>query len=299
MAYSMMDPTMGFEIAPDLGASSGGAAASAAGGLLSGIGGVLGGPIGALLPAGLSLLGGLFGNKSSAKEANAARMFQLYMSNTAHQREVADLRAAGLNPILSATKGLGGASSPSSAPAQQSDPITPAVNSAMTFMRTMAEINRMDAETRRTQAQADLERSRVNQNLPQAEIEKMGSETQLNRARNTLVAAEINAELPATSAALSRAQIKQAEAYIQLINAQRLTEAEKRALTGYDAKIAEQTLKTATVEGRISESDAGPIFAFIKRMGGSLGSFLDLVPQTRTIRNVGGAVRSVTSGHGP
>lgn len=52
------------------------------------------------------IVSGLF-SKSSAKQQMD---FQQYNSNTAHQREIADLRAAGLNPILSAK--YGGASTP-------------------------------------------------------------------------------------------------------------------------------------------------------------------------------------------
>lgn len=47
---------------------------------------------------------------ASAKEAKKNRKFQEQMSNTAHYREVKDLRRAGLNPILSANTG---ASTPS------------------------------------------------------------------------------------------------------------------------------------------------------------------------------------------
>lgn len=104
-----------------------------------------------LASAGLSYFGADKANKETAKRLTSQMDFQREMSNTSHQREVQDLRAAGLNPILSAK--YGGASTPSGASAPATDTLSGAVSSAQAAARLGAEIKNMREVNKNLQAQ--------------------------------------------------------------------------------------------------------------------------------------------------
>lgn len=89
----------------------------------------------------------IFGAKQQAKEqsriADRQMAFQERMSNTAYQRSMADMRSAGLNPMLAFSSG--GASTPSGATYSPPNIMERAVSSALDTVRVKKELREADS----------------------------------------------------------------------------------------------------------------------------------------------------------
>lgn len=101
--------------------------------------------VGAGIGAGASMWGQSAANRAQAGFSDKQMGFQERMAGTAHQREVADLKKAGLNPILSA--GGGGAASPGGAQPNIKSITEGLSSSAVGAVRLKADLKAIQAST--------------------------------------------------------------------------------------------------------------------------------------------------------
>ena len=162
-----------------------------------------------LFPSAIGAVGSYLGaqqtNKASAFQADKQMAFQQQMSNTAHQREVQDLIAAGLNPMLSAK--LGGASSPSGAMAPVQNALGQATTTASQNYQLHNQARLINAQEKATLEQADLSRTQT-----LVELAKMpGHELYRDQIKALIGMQVANTEFSAQSARHQRALADLAE----------------------------------------------------------------------------------------
>lgn len=136
-------------------------------------------------------------NKKQAEEAEKNRRFQERMSSTAHQREVADLRAAGINPVFTAMGGSG-ASTPQGSLAQFENPFKVDGSSATAIWQRVNEKRRLGSDLKVNDAIMQEKKSAAAYNSAAALREK--SQVNVNKALQS----KLNQEAKESSARESK-----------------------------------------------------------------------------------------------
>lgn len=153
----------------------------------------LGAGAGAIGSSALGLAGSLWQTHEQKAEAARNRDFQEQMSGTAYQRAMADMKKAGLNPILAAK--VGGASTPSGAVANIGNPVDSAVRAyqgVSSARQAEAQVSKTEEETQKVKE--EVKNLGVARNLTNEQIDKVSEEVANLKATFTYTWQRIQSE---------------------------------------------------------------------------------------------------------
>lgn len=214
-----------------------------------------------------SMAGGIMQNQSSARQAAKQRDFERDMSDTAHQREAIDLEKAGLNRILSGTGGSG-ASTPAGASATQSDVVTPAINSAVSIIRTLADTANTNADTLNKNLQPGLTEALTDKAYEESWQANTAQHLNRQKAQESMAQEDLldaqRERIPYEERLLD-AQRSKASMESLLTHQTRLSEQQRTAILSENKEEAKATALKAFTDQQINGSWYGKILRFIER----------------------------------